>query len=130
MEEDARRLILELRALQARIEEGQRQLAAFQQYAAETTASANALKNLSSDESLFPFGAGVIVKAKVADSSKVFVYVGAGVIAEKTVGETVTELEKRAKELLEAITRLQEELSALVQRSEELNARLAKLQKY
>lgn len=128
-EEEIRRIVLELRSVQARVEEAQRQLAALQAFTSDSSTALTTLKNLqqASGESLVPIGAGVFLKASVSDFQKVLLDVGASVVAEKTVEQAARALEQRVQQISGTAQKIQGDLHALLQRADELNARLAEL---
>ena len=128
MDEQTTRKVMEMRAVQARIEEGQRQLQSLQSFTNELAASLNTLKNLQdakAGDSLFPMGSGVFIKAAVSDA-KVLVEVGAGVVAEKTPEEAVDFLQKRFDEVLKAGSLIQQDLNAMMDRNDALVDELQK----
>ncbi len=131
--EEGKEAIAELKSLQARAEQAQNQLAALQQFIAEATVALSTLNALRQPagvgESLFPVGSGAFVKATLADSQKLLVEIGAGVVAEKTFDEASKILEERITRSSKAAERIQSELQAILARGDELNERLARLQK-
>lgn len=125
-QKDASQLMYELRLLQMQSQEGQKQLEALQDAAA---AARNALATISSineakGESILPIGGGVFLKAKGIDSATVLVEIGAGVLAEKTVGEAQKIISERSQKLEEAVRKIALELDKMAliaqQKAEEL----------
>ena len=119
-------IMYELRMLQAQSEQGQKQLEALQQAAAEAR---NALATLSSlseakGESILPIGGGVFLKTKGIDGASVLVEIGAGVIAEKSVAEAQKIIIERSQKLEEAVRKIASELERMAyiaqQKSDEL----------
>ncbi len=129
MDETTTRKIMELRAIQAQIEEGTRQLSSLQSFSNEVAVALNTVKNLkdaAKGESLFPVGSGVFVRASVRDGAKVLLELGAGVIAEKTPEEAAVVLQQRLDEVAKATGHIQSEVGKMMDRNDALVEELQK----
>ena len=128
MDELTTKKIMEMRAVQARIEDGQRKLESLQTFSTELTVALNTVNNLAdtkAGESLFPIGSGVFVRASVSDA-KVLVEIGAGVVAEKTPEEASAILKQRFNEVINAANQIQAQLNELMDRNDKLVDELQK----
>lgn len=128
MDESTTKKIMEMRGVQARIQDGTRQLESLQAFSSELTVALNTVNNLKdarSGESLFPLGSGVFVRASVSDA-KVLVEIGAGVVAEKTPEEASAILKARFNEVINAANQIQEQINELMDRNDSLVDELQK----
>ena len=105
------RTMQELAFLRNQASQLQQQIVAITRMVQENEAASQGLDNLQSlkKETLFQLGAGVFMKGKATDDSKVLLEIGARVASEKTVEEAKKMLADRKKELEEALR--QSELS-------------------
>ena len=72
-------------------------------------------KNKNEDTVLVPFGAGIFVQAKIENSEKVILNVGANVVVEKNIADTLALVAKQSKELQTIEQSMQEELAHMSQ---------------
>ena len=72
-------------------------------------------KNKNEDTVLVPFGAGIFVQAKIENSEKVILNVGANVVVEKNIADTLALVAKQGKELQTIEQSMQEELAHMSQ---------------
>jgi len=71
---------------------------------------------------LFPLGSAAYTKGKVVDENNLIVEVGAGVALEKTADEANTILEKRKKELQDAMEVLQKDMQNIAATMQQIEA--------
>lgn len=83
----------------------------------EKEANRNSAKDI-----LFPLGSAAHVRGSVADKDKIIVEVGAGVALEKTADEAKEILEKRKKEIEDAMTVLQKDLQSISATMQEIES--------
>ena len=119
-QQELNRLAYEAQGYNDQIKAMQSQLGALQAAAGDLRSALEALRNLSkAKEGVFvPLGAGVLVNAKLTDSDKAMVDVGAGFIAEKKVSEAIDLLDSRMEKTEAAIEDVQK---AIGQATEHLN---------
>ena len=104
----------EMQELQQGVQQIQQQLQLLQQQKVElehlTDSLSELQKNTSGKEVLVPFGAGIFIKAKIEDPSKVILNVGAQVVVEKNIEDTLALVTRQSKELHTIEQSMQEEL--------------------
>ncbi len=104
----------EMQELQQGVQQIQQQLQLLQQQKVELEHLTESLielqKNQAGQEVLVPFGAGVFIKAKIEDTSKVILNVGAQVVVEKNIEDTLSLVARQSKELYTIEQSMQEEL--------------------
>lgn len=99
---------------------------------AEALASIDAIEAFSASEgdveSLLSLGGGVSVRAKVTDTKKMIVGIGAGVSVEKSAEDSVsylkdriTEMDASAKRLAESLGKLEQQVNAVRKRMDEIS---------
>jgi len=71
-----------------------------------------------------PLGAGVFVRAKLADKSRVIVAVGANIMVEKTLEEAQRSLESKEQEVRDALGKSAADYQALLNRLRELERQI------
>ena len=65
------------------------------------------------DETLISLGSGIMMKAKPLDTKKVLINVGAGVIIEKNINDSIEEIDKRITEVEEQLASRTEQLQSI-----------------
>jgi prefoldin alpha subunit len=78
-------------------------------------------------EMLVPIGGGSYVKAKIADTNKVIIGMGAGVSIEKTLPEAKVTLKERLDELEKTMTVAQQQFTQVAERINSGRGRLESL---
>ena len=73
-------------------------------------------KEKENTELLVPIGGNTYVKAKIADTSKIIVGIGAGVSVEKTLTEAKATLKERLEELEKTMNAAQQQFSQVAER--------------
>jgi len=130
-EEEIRRLIVELRVLEATEEALHSRIGWVNAAITELTLSKMTLEGIQKeppDASLFvPVGGGSYVKAKLENPDLVIVGMGAGVAVEKTLKEAKEILEERLKDLEKTKTALQSQLAEVAERIREDRIKLQEL---
>ena len=129
---ELQRMVLELRMLQERAAQLERQAETFRALLEESRNASKALEAIASSAApavLFPLGAGVMVKATPTDSRKVFFEAGSGVVLEKPAAEVAGLLAERAEKLLQAVETTQREFQQVSARIEELREALLEAQR-
>lgn len=122
-------LVREARAYQAKGETLKGQLAALQANMGQLAATLETLKGLDENKKdvLVPAGSGVYVKGKEIEAGPVMVNVGASVIVEKPVPETIKMLEKRKKATEGMMEKTEKDLFALSEELGRVDAKARKL---
>jgi prefoldin alpha subunit len=130
-EEELRKLSMEMRYLEQTAE-------TLQQRISMVNAAVNDLnyanmtldgieKEKESSELLVPIGGSAYVKAKIADTNRIIVGVGAGVSVEKTLPEAKATLKERLDELEKTMNVAQQQFSQVAERINSGRARLETL---
>ena len=78
-------------------------------------------------EMLIPIGSGSFVKAKLEDTQHVIIGVGAGVCIEKTVADSIRDLNMRASDMDKARINVTQQLNQIINQTEDYRARLEDL---
>jgi prefoldin alpha subunit len=78
-------------------------------------------------EILIPIGAGTFVNGSLKNAANVLIGVGAGIIIEKPIGETVTKLEERIKRLQENLEKMASLGKKLQSDAEDLSQKTQKM---
>ncbi|MEM3936257.1 MAG: prefoldin subunit alpha [Thermofilaceae archaeon] len=76
------------------------------------------------DELLVPLGAGVFVRARLANKSSVVVTIGASIMIEKNVDEALRIIGSREQRIRDALQRSMAEYQALLNRLQELEQQI------
>lgn len=128
--EKVRNLAVELRLLEGAAGEVQARIGVVEAALKEFSLASTTIQGLGElkvdDEILVPIGAGSYVKAKLIDTEKVLVNIGAGVTAEKTVKEALTLFENQMNELEKIRGSLHQQFTQILERMEVLRNELRK----
>jgi len=128
--EKVRNLAVELRLLEGAAGEVQARIGVVEAALREFSLASTTIQGLGElkvdDEILVPIGAGSYVKAKLSDTEKVLVNIGAGVTAEKTVKEALTLFENQMNELEKIRGSLHQQFAQILERMEALRNELRK----
>ena len=123
VEEELRRLSVELRILEQTAETLNSRINMVNTMIADLTYASMTLEGLEKQkenaELLVPIGGGSYVKAKLENPDKVTVGIGAGVSIEKTLQEAKDIINKRLEELEKTRVSLQQQFSQIVERINE-----------
>ncbi len=119
-EEELRKLSVEMRLLEQTAETLQQRMSMLNAAMTDLTYANLTLEGVEQEsenaELLVPIGGGSYVKAKLSNSDKVIVGMGAGVSIEKTVSEAKTILKERLDELSKSATAAQQQFSQIAER--------------
>ena len=120
-EERMNKLLLESRMLESTFNELTNRQGILERMLIESRASLETIKEIGSaatttDEVLFPVGAGVLLRASPPKVDKVLVSIGANVVVEKGKEEAEKILEGRSKELEENIITILSQRNQIAQR--------------
>lgn len=131
VEEELRRLSVELRILEQTAETLSSRINMVNTMIADLTYASMTLEGLEKQkenaELLVPIGGGSYIKAKLETPDKVTVGIGAGVSVEKTLGEAKEIINKRLEELGKTRVSLQQQFSQIVERINEDRERFEEL---
>ena len=112
--QDLEKLIYELQYLRGAAQNIQQRIGLINATIAETQVAISTLEGINNEESgssmLMPIGGGSYVRAKLDDSEKLIVGIGADVAVEKTVAETKEEFQSRILEFEKARASLKQQL--------------------
>ncbi len=130
-EEELRKLSMEMRYLEQTAETLQQRISMVNAAVNDLTYANMTLdgieKEKESSELLVPIGGSAYVKAKIADTNKIIVGVGAGVSVEKTLPEAKATLKERLDELEKTMNVAQQQFSQVAERINSGRARLETL---
>ncbi|MCD6445347.1 prefoldin subunit alpha [Candidatus Bathyarchaeota archaeon] len=120
VEEELRKLSVEMRVLEQSAENLQSRLNMVNAVIADLTYASKTLEGLEKEkgkaELLVPIGGSSYIKAKLESSDKVIVGMGAGVSVEKTFGEAKEIIKKRLEDLEKARDSLQKQFTQVTER--------------
>jgi prefoldin alpha subunit len=114
------------RALQARLEMVN---AALNEFSLASTTLEGVKTQKSDEDALIPVGGGSYVRVKLSDISKIVMGVGAGVVVEKPIQDSINEIKERIADMDKVRTSLQEQLNQALTRIEENREKLGELVK-
>ena len=119
-EEEVRKLSMQLRYFEQTAEALQQRLGMLNSALSDLTYANMTLEGLEKEkenaEMLVPIGGGSYISAKLANSDKVVVGMGAGISIEKTLPEAKVILKERIEELRKTQTSAQQQLTQIVER--------------
>ncbi len=121
--QELQKIAYEINYYRTQAQDVQKQLVTLQAMLEEHSQTISALKSLDAmnSETLFPLGAGTFTKAKVTDTKKVLIEIGARAIVEKPVDDAVKILEEKKTNLEKALKETQATFAQVLARIEELN---------
>ena len=130
-EEELRRLSVEMRYLEQTADTLQQRIGMVNAALTDLTYANLTLDGLEKEkenaELLVPIGGNSYVKAKISDTNKVIVGIGAGVSVEKTLQEAKTMLKERLDELEKTMNSAQQQFGQVAERINSGRARLETL---
>jgi len=119
-EDELRRLSVEMRYLEQTAEALQQRISMVNAAITDLTYANATLDGIEKEkeniEMLVPIGGSSYVKAKLADSNKIIVGIGAGVSVEKTLPEAKVALKERLDELEKTMNSAQQQFSQVAER--------------
>lgn len=127
-EEQMRQLLAEIRFLESTARVLQSRLDLVTAALSETLTAIQTLEGTKekdqNTDSLLPIGSGSFLKAKLADPKTVMIGVGAGVIIEKPIEDSMKDLRLRSQDLEKARASVTQQLSQVIAQAEDQRARL------
>ena len=130
-EEELRKLSMEMRYLEQTAEALQQRISMVNAALTDLTYASMTLDGIEKEqenaELLVPIGGNSYVKAKIADTNKIIIGVGAGVSVEKTLAEAKVTLKERLDELSTTMNSAQQQFSQVAERINSGRARLETL---
>ena len=130
-EEELRKLSVEMRYLEQTAETLQQRIGMVNAAITDLTYASMTLdgieKEKENSELLVPIGGNAYVKAKLADTNKVLVGMGAGVSVEKTLAEAKVALKERLEELSKTMNAAQQQFAQVAERINSGRGRLETL---
>lgn len=130
VEEEIRRLIIELRLLESTAGQIQARLNLVNTALTELNLASMALEGIekkTSDHIFVPIGGGSYIKARLEDTDRVIYGIGAGAAIEKPLKEAKEDIANRISELNKAKVALEQQLSQVLVRMQEGQSRLQEL---
>ena len=119
-EEELRRLSVEMRYLEQTADTLQQRIGMVNAAITDLTYASMTLEGIETEkentEMLVPIGGNSYVKAKIADTTKIIVGIGAGVSVEKTLADAKATLKERLEELEKTMNAAQQQFSQVAER--------------
>ena len=130
-EEELRRLSVEMRYLEQTAETLQQRISMVNAAITDLTYASMTLEGIETEkenaELLVPIGGNSYVKAKIADTNKIIVGLGAGVSVEKSLADAKVTLKERLEELTKTMTSAQQQFGQVAERINTGRGRLESL---
>jgi prefoldin alpha subunit len=130
-EEELRKLSVEMRYLEQTADTLQQRISMVNAALTDLTYASMTLEGIEKEkentELLVPIGGNTYVKAKIADTNKIIVGVGAGVSVEKNLTEAKAVLKERLEELERTMNAAQQQFGQVAERINSGRARLETL---
>jgi prefoldin alpha subunit len=130
-EEELRRLSVEMRYLEQTADTLQQRIGMVNAAITDLTYATMTLEGIGIEkentEMLVPIGGNSYVKAKIADTTKIIVGIGAGVSVEKTLADAKATLKDRLDDLEKTMNSAQQQFSQVAERINSGRARLETL---
>ncbi len=131
IDEEMRALLAEIRLMEGSARILQSRLDLVSAALSETLTAVQTLEgtkgNAENSEILIPIGSGSFVRAKLADPGKLLIGIGAGVVVEKTLEDSVKDLRLRSSELEKARSSVTQQLGQILDQTEIYRSRLGEL---
>ena len=131
LDEEMRQLLVEIRMLEGSARVFSSRLDIVTAALSETQTAKQTLEGTKESgkevEMLIPIGSGSFVKAKLEDAQHIIIGVGAGVCLEKTVEDSIKDLNMRATDLDKARINVTQQLNQIINQTEDYRARLEDL---
>jgi prefoldin alpha subunit len=130
-DEEVRQLLSDIRLLEGSARVLQSRMDIISAALSETTTAIQTLEGAKGQpegtEVLTPIGSGSFVKSKVTDPNKIMIGVGAGVIVEKSIDDSIKDLRLRSSDLERARVSVTQQLGQILGQTEDYRARLGEL---
>jgi len=131
VDEEMRQLLVEIRLLEGSARLLSSRLDIVTGALAETQTAKQTLEGTKGSgkdaQLLIPIGSGSFVKAKLEDTERIIIGVGAGVCLEKTIDESIKDLNLRAGDLDKARINVTQQLNQIINTTEDYRASLEEL---
>jgi prefoldin alpha subunit len=131
LDEEMRQLLVEIRMLEGSARVLSSRLDIVTGALSETQTAKQTLEGAKESrkdvEMLIPIGSGSFVKAKLEDVQHIIIGVGAGVCLEKTVEDSIKDLNMRSTDLDKARINVTQQLNQIINQTEDYRARLEDL---
>lgn len=128
--EELTKIAYEAQAYQQQVQVMQQQLSTLQMNIVEIVGcieTLKGLKNVKNKDVFLPIGSGAYVKAKIIDEERILLDIGAGMIAEKAIEESIELLEKKKKNVEKLRDELQQNIKAIGEHIHKLDAEAKKI---
>jgi prefoldin alpha subunit len=130
-DEEVRQLLSDIRLLEGSARVLQSRMDIISAALSETTTAIQTLEGAKGQpegtEVLTPIGSGSFVKSKVTDPNKIMIGIGAGVIVEKSIDDSIKDLRLRSSDLDRARVSVTQQLGQILGQTEDYRARLGEL---
>ncbi len=130
-DEEMRQVLVEIRLLEGSARVLQSRLDIISAAQSETSTAIQTLEGArgrpEGTDALIPIGSGSFVKSKIWDPGNIMIGVGAGVIVEKSLDDSIKDLRLRSSELERARTSVTQQLSQILGQTEDYRAHLSEL---
>jgi prefoldin alpha subunit len=127
-DEDVRELLTEIRLLEGSARILQSRIDVISAALSETLTAIQTLEATKGKpegtEVLLPIGSGSFVRSKISSPDTIMIGVGAGVIVEKSVDDSIKDLRLRSSDLERARTTVTQQLGQILGQAEDYRARL------
>jgi prefoldin alpha subunit len=127
-DEEVRELLTEIRLLEGSARILQSRIDVISAALSETLTAIQTLEGAKGKpegtELLLPIGSGSFIRSKIANPDAIMIGVGAGIIVEKSVDDSIKDLRLRSSDLDRARTTVNQQLGQVVNQAEDYRARL------
>lgn len=131
IDEEMRALLAEIRLMEGSARILQSRLDLVSAALSETLTAVQTLEGTKgkpeNSEILIPIGSGSFVRAKLADATNLLIGIGAGVVIEKTLEDSIKDLRLRSSELEKARSSVTQQLGQILDQTEIYRSRLGEL---
>ncbi len=130
-DEDVRELLSEIRLLEGSARILQSRIDVLSAALSETLTAIQTLEGAKGKpegtDLLLPVGSGSFIKSKISNPEVIMIAVGAGVIVEKTVDDSIKDLRLRSSDLERARANVTQQLGQIIGQAEDYRVRLNEL---
>ncbi len=130
-DEDVRELLAEIRLLEGSARILQSRIDVLSAALSETLTAIQTLEGAKGKREgtdlLLPIGSGSFIKSKISSPDVIMISVGAGVIVEKTVDDSIKDLRLRSSDLERARVNVTQQLGQIIGQAEDYRVRLNEL---
>ncbi len=130
-DEEVRELLAEIRLLEGSARILQSRIDVISAALSETSTAIQTLEGTrgkpEGTEALLPIGSGSFVKSKMVNPDTIMIGVGAGIIVEKSIEDSIKDLRLRSSDLERARTNVTQQLGQILNQAEDYRAHLSEL---